>query len=173
MTSRLNSHVSNVFGSYNRGDALLVEALHHSIRSAYGMDAELYGIAHFPDLERAHLPDVTWSNPPARSYSDAKWLRRGTNAIRTIGSLAYAGSNSPKYWPFLTPPRSQRDSIGVLQRADLVVSCAGGFLLDNNPSIFGNLMQMEIANRAGTPLVLAPQTIGPIRNERIRDIQSY
>lgn len=159
--------ISNVFGSSNRGDALLVEALHSSIRDAFGSDAQLSGIAHFPELERSHLPDVSWSPPPARSYAANRWVRRGVNAGRTIGALAYGAAGAPDAWP-LPPPADQRRSIQALRDADLAVSCAGGFLLDVNASILGNLMQMSFAHRFGTPLILAPQTIGPIRSPRLR-----
>jgi colanic acid/amylovoran biosynthesis protein len=159
--------ISNVFGSSNRGDALLVEALHASIRDAFGADVELAGIAHFPDLERSHLPDVSWSTPPARSYAANRWVRRGVNAARTVGALSYGAVGAPDVWPF-PPPSDQRRSIQALRDADLVVSCAGGFLLDVNASILGNLMQMNFAHRFGTPLILAPQTIGPIRSPRLR-----
>lgn len=165
--------ISNVFGSSNRGDALLVEALHAAIRSAFGPEAALSGVAHFPELERAHLPDVAWSPPPARSYAANKWVRRGVNAVRTLGSLGYAAVGAPALWPLLPPPAAQRASIRALRDADLVISCAGGFLLDVNASILGNLMQMRIAKRFGRPLILAPQTIGPIRSPRLRALTAH
>jgi colanic acid/amylovoran biosynthesis protein len=162
--------ISNVFGSSNRGDALLVEALYSAIRTAFGAEVHLSGIAHFPELERMHLPDVDWSPPPARSYAPNKLMRRVVNGVRMVGALSYSSAGAPDVWPLLSPPAAQRASIRALRDADLVISCAGGFLLDVNASILGNLMQMSLAHRFGRPLILAPQTIGPIRNRQLRAI---
>ncbi len=162
--------ISNVFGSSNRGDALLVEALHAAILEGLGRETEVSGIAHFPELEREHLPSVSWSPPPARSYAPVAWQRRAMNGLRLTGTHLFAASGAPKVWPIGLPPRAQRESVYAIKNADLVISCAGGFLLDVNASILGNLTQLHLANHFKTPVILAPQTIGPIRSKSLRNL---
>ena len=167
----MNVVITNVFGSTNRGDALLVESLHNSIREALGSNAQISGIAHFPELEQSHLPDVTWTPPPARSYASSKLLRRLENAVRLVGTHTYVACGAPKAWGIL-PPINQRASILAIKNADLVISCAGGFLLDVNASIIGNLTQLHIANHFNIPFIVAPQTIGPIHNDALKKLTS-
>jgi colanic acid/amylovoran biosynthesis protein len=164
--------ISNVFGSFNRGDALLVEALHDSLREAFGEAAVLDGIAHFPELERAHLPDVTWHRPPGRSYASNGLLRKLTNAWRITMVGLYALLGAPRWFPPLAP-RDQLSGVKAIKDSDLVVSCAGGFLIDTNLSILGNLSQLAMAHRFGRPVILAPQTIGPIRRKWIRPLARW
>jgi colanic acid/amylovoran biosynthesis protein len=161
--------ISNVFGSFNRGDALLVEALHDSLREAFGEEAVLEGIAHFPDLEREHLPDVTWHRPPGRSYARNGVVRKLQNAWRVAFVILYALLGAPRWFPRLAP-RDQLSAVDALKNADLVVSCAGGFLIDTNLSVLGNITQLAIAHRFGKPVIIAPQTIGPIRRKWIRPL---
>lgn len=160
--------ISNVFGSSNRGDALLVEALHKSILDGLGPETQISGIAHFPELENNHLPNVEWTPPPARSYAKSKFQRRLENAFRLLGTVAYTASGAPNMWGFLPPPQEQRSSIQAIKGSDLVISCAGGFLLDVNASILGNLAQIQIAHEFKVPVIIAPQTIGPIRNKALK-----
>lgn len=164
--------ISNVFGSFNRGDALLLEALHDSIRETYGADVHIEGIAHFPELEREHLPDVIWHRPPGRTYAKNGLRRKLENGYRTAVILAYVAMGAPRWFPPLAP-REQMSGIRAIRDADLVISSAGGFLIDTNLSIVGNLLQLAAAVRFGRPIVLAPQTIGPIRRPWVRAIARY
>ncbi|WGF90241.1 polysaccharide pyruvyl transferase family protein [Marinivivus vitaminiproducens] len=158
-----------MFGSYNRGDALLVEALHDSLRQTFGEGSRLDGIAHFPELERVHLPEVCWHRPPGRSYLTSPTLRRLQNAARVLVVATYAVLGAPRWFPPLAP-REQLSAVRAIRDSDLVVSCAGGFLIDTNLSILGNLMQLATAIRFRKAIVIAPQTIGPIRRSWIRPL---
>ncbi|KLU02539.1 Polysaccharide pyruvyl transferase [Rhodopirellula islandica] len=162
----------NIFGSYNRGDALLLESLHHSVRSVFGDKAEVSGIAHFPELEQVHFPDVQWNTPPGRSYAENRWLRRAENAINTAGISLYSHIPSST-WPLPLPPMQQRTGVDAIRRSDLVISSAGGFLLDVNVSIYGNLLQLHLAKRFGKPVILAPQTIGPIKSKYLKRLTRH
>jgi colanic acid/amylovoran biosynthesis protein len=169
----MNVVISNVFGSYNRGDALLVEGVYDAVLHVYGSDVEVSGIAHFPKLEEAHIPAVEWSSPPGRSYSESRTVKRLMNVWRLGNAMIYCLFRAPKSWPEWLLPYSQRQSIRALKNADLVVSCAGGFLLDVNPSILGNIFQLAVASFFNVKFILAPQTIGPVRRRLIRRLLSH
>ena len=164
--------ITNVFGSYNRGDALLVESLNEALLRAFSDKIKLDGIAHFPELEREHLPHVEWHQPPGRSYSSNRIERKLQNTTRAVGILIYAICGAPSFIAWLAPA-AQLSGVRAIKNSDLVVSCAGGFLLDVNSSIIGNLLQLWIAQRFRKPIVLAPQTIGPIRRPWLRRLTTY
>jgi colanic acid/amylovoran biosynthesis protein len=65
-------------------------------------------------------------------------------------------------------PESQLKAIEHLKTADLIVSSAGGFLLDANATIYSHLLQFHFMRRFKRPYILAPQTIGPIRATRLK-----
>ena len=154
--------ISNVFGSFNRGDALLVEGVVNSINESLGGTYAIAGIAQFPELERTHLPIVRWLEAPTRSRASAVSLRRFVNAYLLVCVLAYLVFPLVGRVFLWAMPKSRREAVLVLSEADLVISCAGGFLLDVNKSIYGNLLQLIIALRGGARVIIAPQTIGPI-----------
>lgn len=160
--------ITNVFGSVNRGDALLVETLYDAITNVYGDRVDLKGVAHFPELEASHIPNVEWSQPLGRSYSSTIWYKRFQNLIRSIGAIAYIHLGAPRKWPGILLPIEQQKSVLAIKQSDLVVSCAGGFLLDANVSILGNLLQLYTAACFQKPIIIAPQTIGPIKSLRLR-----
>jgi|GEM_PF-1680580 len=162
--------ITDIFGSSNRGDALLCDALVHSIRDAFPL-ADLSGVAHFPNAERRRHPGIDWQEAPGRSHADNKVLRRIWNGLRSASTVGYASIGAPpalrNTWPL---PMAQLAAIRNIKNADLVVSSAGGFLLDANATIYSHLLQFYLARRFGRPYVLAPQTIGPIRGARLKQM---
>ncbi|PIL21767.1 hypothetical protein P775_02705 [Puniceibacterium antarcticum] len=160
--------ISDIFGSLNRGDALLCDALIHSIKEA-APGAELAGVAHFPEIERERHPDIDWQEAPSRSNAESIYVRRALNGLRSGLTLGYSALGGPSgIAPFYPLPKSQLASIQHIKDADLIVSSAGGFLLDANATIYSHLLQFHLARKFGTPYVLAPQTIGPIRSTRLK-----
>lgn len=156
--------VTNVFGSQNRGDAALVEVLVASISEAFP-GAILEGIASQPTQQRVAMSEMRWHEAPGRAEKGR--LQRLFNAWYFLNCIVAIALRIPAEW-LLTLPRSQREALAAIQQADLAVSCAGGFLLDVNVSILMNLLQMLAAVRHGIPLVLAPQSIGPVKSPVIR-----
>ncbi|MEL6914687.1 MAG: polysaccharide pyruvyl transferase family protein [Pseudomonadota bacterium] len=160
--------LSDVFGSLNRGDALLSDALIAAVREAFP-EARLTGVAHFPDIEAARHPDIDWQEAPSRCNAPSWRVRRAVNAVRTLLALAYGAMGAPAALaPFYPLPARQLAAIAHLKSADLVVSCPGGFLLDANATILSHLLQFHFMRRFGRRYVLAPQTVGPIRSRLLR-----
>lgn len=156
--------VTNVFGSQNRGDTALVEILIDNIRQAFPGCA-IEGIANQASTQRETFPTVLWWQAPGRAPFQP--LKRLQNLILLVACLLVIWLRlDPKLALFL--PKDQRGALSAIRNADLAISCAGGFLLDANVSIYMNLLQLYAAQSFGVPFILAPQTIGPINSRLAR-----
>lgn len=156
--------ITNVFGARNRGDAALVEALVDHIQRAFP-EALISGIANDVDHERNFLPEHTWLPAPFRAKG--RRFQRVHNIIYVLGFLAQS-LIGVRIERMLLLPSEQKHSLCAIRDADLVVSCAGGFLLDINLSYYMNLMQLYVSARYETPFIVSPQTIGPVQSKFAR-----
>ncbi len=170
---KYNVMISNVFGTINRGDALLVESLMDQLEEIFSDKATYYGIANRPDLQYEHLPFIIWTQQPGRSDAKNVTYRRIENAIYTLGSLLYVGMGAPKLFPAFLLPKSQQESFLNLKKSDIVISCPGGFLVEESLPILVSLLQLWAAKKFGKPLIFAPQTVGPIKNPHVKKICGY
>jgi colanic acid/amylovoran biosynthesis protein len=159
-----NVVITNVFGAKNRGDAALVEALVDHIARAFP-GAHVSGIANDVEHEREFLPAYTWLPAPFRAKGRS--FQRLWNAVYVVSYLVQTAFGVPVE-RLVIFPRDQKTSLCAIRDSDLVVSCAGGFLLDINLSYYMNLLQMDVAARYGIPFVISPQTIGPINGRFAR-----
>lgn len=158
--------VANVFGAVNKGDSALIEVCIDEILEAFP-NASLSGIAYQPSTQRAHLPRVTWHERLGNCVSKHMWRRRLCNVVRQAITICYVSLRRPWLLGRLIPVE-QRRAIDALGKADVVVSCPGGYLEDSNPSYYANLIQIWAASKFGATVVLAPQSVGPIRSRRGR-----
>lgn len=165
--------ITNVFGSKNRGDALLVEALVSSIQEAYGSGVEITGVAQFPETEKSVLDSVTWLPTPGRSYHPGRIRKKLETALRVTSALLYSLAAAPRWWPGWLLPKEQQRSIQAIRDADVAISCAGGFLIGNGLSLVGNILQLYVCHIFRTPLIIAPQTIGPINSKILAPLAHY
>lgn len=170
---KYNVLISNVFGTINRGDALLVESLMDQLEEIFSDKATYYGIANRPDLQAKHLPSVIWTQQPGRSDAKKISRRRIENALYTLGSLLYVSMGAPKNFPAILLPKSQQQSFLNLKKADIVISCPGGFLVEESLPILVSLLQLWAAKKFGKLLIFAPQTVGPIKNNHVKKICGY
>jgi len=70
-------------------------------------------------------------------------------------------------------PAEVRDELHAVEEADLVVSCSGGYLnatgtVSGDLTVYCTLAPITIAERLGTPVIFAPQSIGPFGHKRQR-----
>lgn len=162
--------ISNVFGTINRGDALLVESLMDTLYDVFPEGSKFYGIANRPDLQAIQLPSVSWTQQPGRSDAGNMLRRRIENALYSIGALSYVWLNAPRNFPRFILPKSQQQSLLNIKNSDIVISCPGGFLVEESLPVLVNLLQLWSAKKFGKTLVFAPQTIGPIKNKHVKKI---
>ena len=163
-----NILISNVFGTINRGDALLVESLMDEIKTVFPKGTQYFGVANRPDLQRQQLPEICWSQQPGRSDSSNMLKRRLENTTYMLGTILYVLMNAPKRFPRFLLPLPQQTSILNIKKADLIISCPGGFLVEETLPIIVNSLQLWAAQKFKRKVVLAPQTIGPIQNSFVR-----
>lgn len=153
--------IVNVFGSSNRGDAALVEQCIREISEAYP-DAEISGLALNVNLERTHIPNVQWfwriGSSGLKNNTTRQLFNLATNAIAVCS--AYFGLD------YLHKHAKLRflESISAIRRADLVVSCPGGYFEDSNFSYLVNLTPILISAIMKKRVIMAPQSIGPVRS---------
>lgn len=159
--------ISHVFGFENRGDASLARTLRDEIMAAFPDDLELLGISKNPKSQASFLPDISWGEAFGTSSQINPWLKRVSNILLMIMALLVARITAPD-WAIRLLPSRQATSMRHMKSADLVVSCAGGFLEDAYVSIYAALTQFQVAHWLGIPVIIAPQSIGPIRSSLVR-----
>ena len=155
--------VVNVFGSSNRGDAALIEALVEIIKGSSETPPALEGIAFRPEEERPHLPEVVWHERLGNSRSPRKFVRRFQNCWFMLAVLVYAVTGLKWLARVMGLPSVQIASIDAIRMADLVISCPGGYLEDSNPSFLSACVPLLLTRLYGKDLILAPQSVGPVR----------
>ena len=154
--------IANVCGAANKGDAALLEALVAFLEENGISKNDMTGIALRPDMQEIHMPDLTWYERPLTSHAENMLKRRTANLLLWILFLTYY-LFPLKFWLIRLFPKSQQQAIHALRSADVVVSCPGGYLEDSNFSYVTNCIQLLLASRKGSKVVLAPQSIGPVR----------
>ncbi len=157
----------------NRGDALLVETLMDELKAVFPKETKYYGIANHPDLQEKKLSFVEWTQQPGRSDTPNIFRRRIQNAVYSIGTFIYVFMNAPSFFPSFLLPKSQQQSLLNIKHADIVISCPGGLLVEETTSVLVSLLQLWSAKKFDKKLIIAPQTIGPIKNPLIRKICGY
>lgn len=153
--------ILNVFGHRNTGDAMLLEALVDLLQTRIPA-GEIEGIAFDVGSERKWMPTIRWHE---RVGNKLKRNALGKLAQGFALSIGIAIAVSRKFIvlkAFL--PLEQRKAIEALDGAELALSCPGGYLEDSNRAYLLNLLQMLIARRLAQYVVLAPQSIGPVRS---------
>lgn len=153
--------IANVCGAANKGDAALLEALVCFLEDN-GVDQKcMEGIALCPDMQVLHLPNIVWHERPLTSHASSRLIRRFDNAWMWLLLLAYYFGAK---WALNLLPLGQQNAIEALESSDIVISCPGGYLEDSNLSYITNCFQLLLAIKAGVKLILAPQSIGPVRS---------
>jgi len=153
--------VFNVFGHRNTGDAMLLESL-VDILKAHRPISEIEGIAFDVSSEREWMPEIRWHERVGNKVRP-DLIGKIRQAIALVVTMAIATSR------LFLPLKAlliaeQRRAVEALDGADLALSCSGGYLEDSNTAYLLNLLQMLLAHRLSRRVVLAPQSIGPIRS---------
>jgi colanic acid/amylovoran biosynthesis protein len=153
--------VFNVFGHLNGGDAMLIEALYSVLREMFPR-ARIEGIAFDPVSEHRWMPQMHWHERIANANREKGGGRIG-QLFRLAVACALASSRSAYRLRYLLPEK-QRSAVESLRNCDLAISAPGGYLEDSNHAYILNLIQMLIAHRLAQRVILAPQSIGPVRS---------
>jgi colanic acid/amylovoran biosynthesis protein len=152
--SRMNIIITNVFGIKNKGDQALLECLLESVDRSIYTDVQLTAVATNPADNEMVYPHIKWIGLPWTSKYKNQYLKKLFILLRALLFLILDLILGLGWSQF---GRS-------LKQADLVIASPGGYLEDSTWSYFAHLFQLLLSVRLGKRLVLAPQSIGPIRN---------
>jgi len=150
--------ITHAYGFANKGDWALLESLIASLRAAFP-GAVLRGICRDPVAQVRYFPTVEWSQQVGTSFR--KGLARRIENV--TGLLAGVGRALSPLRPRV-PGEGPRPVPECFVDADLIVACPGGYLEDSNFSILTNCLHLWFGLRTEAPVVLAPQSIGPLKH---------
>lgn len=153
--------ISNVFGRYNLGDL----ALYNELLSK--LDAhEVSSVIRFPTgqdgvTELVPIGKEMSSNPLIKA---AKQIKDHLLAYLYLKKLRFVKA-------FLS--KQKVETLEAIASCDLMISCPGGFLEDSNKSYYVSIFQLLFGVWAGKEVVIAPQSIGPIKSNFGRKVLRY
>ncbi|WP_037601359.1 polysaccharide pyruvyl transferase family protein [Streptacidiphilus rugosus] len=165
----MNVVVINAYVRENAGDAALLSVCLRQVREAFPdarIDiAGMEDAAVRPDFEGfANLGSIRRYVADGGAALPVRLLRRALVALLGTAALCAPGRVLPALLRLL-PAEARREARAVLS-ADLVVSMGGGYLLarpglDGYQNVFFVLLPALLAQKAGVPVVFAPQSFGP------------
>ncbi|MBC6907473.1 hypothetical protein DWB84_18715 [Saccharophagus sp. K07] len=146
--------VTNVFGPLNLGDFELFSALVEKVHKCSDR-VSLSAIARDPELSKGFFPRVAFYEQLGKAEG------AGLRLLRLSASLLFVKWKFPAR---VLLPKAQYDGLVELTKADLVMGCPGGFLEDSSCSFYSHLIQVFLAKKLAKKYMLAPMSIGPVRN---------
>ncbi|MFJ3640258.1 polysaccharide pyruvyl transferase family protein [Streptomyces sp. NPDC090108] len=169
--------IVNAFERGNRGDAALLSVAVQQVREAFPAARVL--VAGFEHPYRWPEFDGARNIGSIRRYAGDEAASRPVRVLRKLLVLALVavaalpvGARLVRAFARLLP-REIRDETRAVTEADLVVSLGGGYLnaradLPSDLNIAFLLLPLWLAQRAGVPTVLGPQSFGPFPRRRQR-----
>ncbi|MFJ2594293.1 polysaccharide pyruvyl transferase family protein [Streptomyces erythrochromogenes] len=161
--------VINAYVRENAGDAALLSVCLRQVREAFpGADVRVAGMedpAVHPAFEDApNLGSIRRHVADGTAPRSRRILRKVYVGAASAGLLLLPRSAAGLLRRVL--PAEARREADALAGADLVVSTGGGYVLarpglDGHQNVFFVLLPVLLAQRAGVPVVFAPQSYGP------------
>ena len=158
------------------GDAALLTVVLAQLERAFpGCEIDISSLEdpreHLTFLQRRNLGSL-------RRWSASEDISRPNRMLRKIFVACLAllwFRGPPAVFRFIARlfPYEVRAELHAVESADLVVSCSGGYLnatgtVSGDLSVYCTLAPIIIAERLGTPVIFAPQSVGPFGHERQR-----
>ncbi len=152
--------IFNVFGHRNCGDAALLEAFFDLLKQV-DQSVPIGGIAFDPAMQELRMPEMTWAERIGNS-SHMTEMNRFQQVM--IVAAAFLISLNRAFLPLARSfPKRQRDAIRSLAAARVAFSCPGGYLEDSNKGYLLNCISILLASKLAKLVILAPQSIGPVK----------
>jgi len=162
-----NILITNVFGAANKGDQALFIALCDAIKVANpGIQLKISAIASFPSINKVQFPEVNFYGypwRPSRNRSKIRYFRSFIKSFLLVLDIFQAKISGRPISNFLN----------LYNNADIVIACPGGYLEDSNLSYYTHLLQLIFAICLGKRLLLAPQSVGPLRDPLAKSILRF
>lgn len=161
--------IVNAYGRSNRGDSVLLDECIMEIRVKYpGCQVSC---ALFEGLENAQSihPDVHWTTRIGNAKGGAIGRLRSLSYL----FLALLMSAFRVLWFVRLLPDGQQQTMRAFRHADVIVSAPGGYIHDTNFAYFIALAHIYFGVLCGKKVVLAPQSIGPIKSRISRFLAKF
>jgi len=155
----LRAVVVNAYGRSNRGDGVLLDECVEDIR-AFDPAAQ---------ITVALFEGCSEGGGASREYlTERIGNARGKGVLKRVRTVFYLGAALaaallPRFGFDRFLPAEQRRTLLAMRRADIIVSAPGGYIHDTNAALYVALFHLFLGSVLGKPLLLAPQSIGPVR----------
>jgi colanic acid/amylovoran biosynthesis protein len=163
--------IFNVYGSTNTGDAALISSCISILLTLGISESDINLICIDPEGESLY------HNSHYNFYTRICNKRDFSNSFHFFIALAFtyffAFTGIGEYLLSIVLPNSHYRSVQILKSSRISISCPGGYLEDSNGSYLVNILQILLASRLSSKVVLAPQSIGPIEKSLSRLILKY
>lgn len=156
--------ISHVYGYANKGDWALLDTTCRLILQTFP-HSYLYGVCRDPASQALIFPTIYWVRQAGVSTADG-WRRKYEVSLQLLWTLCRFSLLSRCTWFKGTATQL----LQTFRRADLVIACPGGYLNDASFSIVTNIVHLWLAQRTGQPVLLAPQSVGPVKSAVLRRV---
>ncbi|GAB5524339.1 MAG: hypothetical protein Roseis2KO_22110 [Roseivirga sp.] len=153
--------VSNVFGKYNLGDLALYNELLSKLEGH-----EISTVIRFPTEQEG----VTELEPIGKELSRNPLVKLLKQLTAHFFAYLYFKKVRPARY-MLRPEK--RKTLKAIAECDFMISCPGGFLEDSNNSYYVSTFQLLFGVWAGKKVIIAPQSIGPVKSDLGRRFLRY
>ncbi len=143
--------IVNAYGHSNRGDSVLLDECIDEVITAFPAS----------EVAVALFEGTTSRAVSLRRIGNPRLSGNKVRKIETIFLLITARLPSI-FWNLL--PVEQRETMKFMKNADLVISAPGGYITDVNASWIVALVHIERGLSLAKHVVLAPQSIGPLKS---------
>ena len=155
-----NILITNVFGDLNKGDRALFEELIKQVNSSFN-NPDISAIVRYKEELVSLYPNLELHTQISKTKITNKFLKLTffvyTHLISTLYLYKF------RIVKILLPSKIV-GALRAYEKADLIISCPGGFLEDSNPSYYLNLYQLIFGIIKKKSIIIAPQSIGPIKS---------
>lgn len=161
--------IINAYGHSNRGDSVLLTECISEIRSIY--PSSIVNVLLFDDYMFESVGQTKKYNRLCNVRSSNKIFRFFNKLKIFIVLLFYSVTKFDVLLKLL--PDDQKDSVSALANSDIIVSSPGGYIHDTNSAYYIALLHIFLCKCMSLPVILAPQSFGPINSNFGRIIAKY
>ena len=156
--------INHVYSYLNRGDSAIVESMAHFLEEKYG-PLRIVMLSRFYETNRDYYEQFGWKSAPPLWTTPVRknkvlLLREALTRLGRI-VVAYATGST------VSLTDEQREAVELYKEADLILDAGGGSLYSSNKypiylDLYQHLFNLYAAKKLGKPVVIAPQSIGPL-----------
>lgn len=162
--------IVNAYGRTNRGDSVLLDECINEINNTYS-NCSISGVVFegIDDINQIH-PKIEWSERIGNTKYKGNFQYLLTLYYLFISYLIV--KFKVKFLKLLLP-NEQYETVKNILNADMIISAPGGYIHDTNFAYYIALFHIYLGILLKKEIVLAPQSIGPIKSNIARKIAKY